>query len=262
LPRFTLVGDVLAAEVEIWVRFISGVAPKLEFVPQNLVEGETALCDFLEGQPGLVPTEQRLGKLVAAATKRPLHAIALQFWGWAKSPCMAGLEPGSEPYHARLLADVSAAVEEIERAAREAQVARPRLFWLLQGPDRDQPERASRLNDLYRLIARYHGDRASDTGYPLSRAADSRGDPENRDAWSDFLPCSQVERQSIPELCTQPNVLGGLAQIHPTTNSVRLCIRPELTLHECAGSSPGTFRVAEVMVGDIKRFFGLLSLTP
>jgi hypothetical protein len=184
----------------------------------------------------------------------------LQFWGYATSPCMAGLAPGSEAYFERILQDATAAIAEIEAAARARDRRRPRLLWVLQGPDADQPERVRRLNQIYRLLASEHGDRTSDAGREVSKLANYYllPDPENRYAWVDFLPCTDEERSGEITECTAPDLYGGVTQLHKSGEKVLFCLADPDTGAPCnLLKSPGAKRYAFVIYNDARRWLDL-----
>jgi hypothetical protein len=246
--RLMVVGDSIAQEFAAYLTWILTGVGKAEFI-EAAIAPDAALCDFLADRAHALPMEDTLrGRIERAA--RPPHLIVMQFWGKV-SACMGDVEPASEAYYAQVLADASAAVAEIEAVA--AGHPRPRILWVLQGPDEDQPERIRRLNQVYEHVAREHGDRTSDAGRAVSVAANPfSADPEARYSWPSHLLCTKEEEQ-MQGLCTAP----PFTQIHPEDDEVHFCLSetPEGACDPL--KSPGVMRYANVIIDDLRRWLGL-----
>ena len=68
--------------------------------------------------------------------------------------------------------ELKAGLQQVAQAAQEAGIGRPRLVWVLQGPDRVSPDRVRRLNsEVFSGVANTHGDLVSDAGWHVSMAA-------------------------------------------------------------------------------------------
>jgi hypothetical protein len=268
LPVFTqenpahawIVGDGIAAEVADFLRFFLEMTDdKVRFELSHVLAPQLALCDLLLARESRLPEERRLRPSLESA-KHATDLIVLQFWGYATSPCMAGLAPDSEAYFERILQDATQAIAEIEAAARAQDRRRPRLLWVLQGPDADQPERVRRLNQIFTLLASEHGDRTSDAGREVSKAADYYlpPDPDNRYVWVEFLPCTDLERRGEITECTVPDLFGGVTQLHKTGEKVLFCLADSDTGAPCnLFESPGAKRYMFVIYDDARRWLDL-----
>jgi hypothetical protein len=240
--RVLYAGDSIAANTVGMVTFWLNATGKAEVVghPGSIFPG-TAICDFLVGQPG-GPITVKLKQ--AVQTLKP-HLVILQFWGNSEFyPCMQGAPFNSEAYFQRYFTDALAAPVQIAEGAAAAGIARPKILWVLQGPDhpvfRDRPRR---LNDIYTWAAAVNGDRTTDAGRDVSPADD-------RYRLDDFLPCTAWEFG--PGLCTHP----PLTQIHLPTD-IHFCLNPTAFLHFCDVPSPGVDRYATKIVSDASVWLGI-----
>ncbi|MEV7285148.1 SGNH/GDSL hydrolase family protein [Streptomyces sp. NPDC093252] len=195
----------------------------------------TTLCDYLEGTGArsLVPDADKAAALVRR--ERP-DVVVLQFWGnaWGYTPCMDGItyDASRERYLDRYAADAARLTEQIAAAGGER---RPRIVWVLQGPDPITPERVELVNGLYRAQAAATGDALADAGRVVSGAG-------ARYTWVGHLPCTDDERAD-PAYCTDP--AKGLTALHRDDDYLHFCLAPTTsTPRPCPVRSPGVLRMA------------------
>ncbi|WP_055489283.1 hypothetical protein [Streptomyces sp. TP-A0356] len=195
----------------------------------------TTLCDYLEGSTGrsLVPAADK-----AAALVRATHPdfVVLQFWGnsWGYTPCMDGITYASAraAYFARYAADAAKLTEQIAAAGG---ARRPRIVWVLQGPDPITPDRVRRVDETYEKQARVSGDLVSDAGGTVSPAS-------GRYTWAQYLPCTAYEHEHT-EYCTQPS--RDRTALHRDDDHLHFCLAPTTsTPKPCPVRSPGILRIA------------------
>jgi hypothetical protein len=254
-PTVLYVGDTLAVETaSVVTTFVQGTG-KARVV--SAAHAGTALCDFLPGrtEASSVPPEQRLPVLIR--TVRP-QVVVLQFWGYATAdtPCTGTASPGGAEYERRYRADAEEAVQEIAAAASAIGIKRPAVVWVLQGPDRYNPERVRRLNEIFTAVATAHGDWTSDAGGQISMAAYPYQTVENgRYTWAELLPCTDSERQY--GLCTQRYVFGGIARIHRQVDDVGLCLGAMTgSPSSCDFPSPGLVRYGGMIAYSVVAYLG------
>ncbi|KOU69190.1 lipoprotein [Streptomyces sp. MMG1533] len=195
----------------------------------------TTLCDYLEGTGArsLVPDRDK-----AAALVRSLHPdyVVLQFWGnaWGYTWCMDGITHDASPteYFDRYTADAERLTEQITVAGGSK---RPRIVWVLQGPDPMTPERVRRVNSLYEERAAASGDLVADAGGTVSPAG-------ARQTWVQYLPCTAYEHDH-PDYCTQPD--RDRTALHLDKDYLHFCLAPTTaTPKPCPVRSPGILRIA------------------
>ncbi|WP_320781658.1 SGNH/GDSL hydrolase family protein [Streptomyces sp. CRN 30] len=198
----------------------------------------TALCDYLEGptERSLVPARDKAAALVRAT--RPDYVV-LQFWGnaWGYTPCMRGIthDRARNAYLTRYASDAERLTEQIEAAAGDG---RPRIVWVLQGPDAIAPDRVRRINSVYEERAAASGDLLADAGGAVSPASD-------RYAWTRYLPCTAYEREHSA-YCTQPG--QDRTALHRADDHLHFCLAPTTaTPRPCPVPSPGIRRMAEAI---------------
>ncbi|MHC0432621.1 SGNH/GDSL hydrolase family protein [Streptomyces sp. O3] len=203
----------------------------------------TTLCDYLEGDYDslFIPDDRKAAALVRA--KRP-QVVVLQFWGnsWGFTPCMRGIVHDADPatYFARYTADARELTEQITEAARTAGIPRPKLVWVLQGPDAVAPDRVRRVNEIYRAQARAAGDLVADAGARVSR-------PGDRYTYVQNLPCNAYERAN-PAYCTG----GTTAQLHRTDDPLHFCLAPTKEgAPPCTVRSPGVLRFTQAITATV-----------
>jgi hypothetical protein len=253
--RILYVGDSIAAETRDTVKWWTWVTGKAEFA--NSIFPGMAICDFLEGKPDALPEEMRLKS--AVRRHRP-HLVILQFWGNALTPCMHPTADSSgvvtEAYYNQYFWDALNAVEHIRDAAADAGIPKPRLLWVLQGPDKALRERTARLNRTYAFVAEQSGDRTSDAGFEVSMAAYPYEGSHDRYEWTQFLPCSAFEHQM--GYCTYPDRFGGVAQIHHDDDPTHFCLGGVADfMLTCAATSPGIYRYGMRIAGDANAWLGI-----
>ncbi|MFJ6700326.1 SGNH/GDSL hydrolase family protein [Streptomyces sp. NPDC091272] len=203
----------------------------------------TTLCDYLTGRAtrSLVPPRDKAAALVA--THRP-RVVVLQFWGnsWGFTPCMDGIPQGSDRYYARYAQDAEALTAQIALAARNAGIPRPRLVWVLQGPDAFSADRTHRVNDLYRAHASATGDTVADAGHEVSA-------PGARYQWRQRVPCNATER-SRPGQCRD-----GLTALHRDDDPLHFCLAPTTPkARPCPTASPGIERYTRTIAAVVDRY--------
>ncbi|GAA3044738.1 SGNH/GDSL hydrolase family protein [Streptomyces glomeratus] len=194
----------------------------------------TTLCDYLEGgrQRSLVPPADK-----AAALVRAVHPdfVVLQFWGnsWGYTPCMDGItyDSARSGYFARYTEDAARLTEQIAAAGG---TRRPRIVWVLQGPDPVTPDRVRRVNETYLRQARASGDLVSDAGGTVSPAS-------GRYIWTRYLPCTAYEHEH-PVYCTEP--ARDRTALHRGDDALHFCLAPTTsTPKPCPVRSPGVLRI-------------------
>ncbi|GAB2887912.1 hypothetical protein GCM10027074_65350 [Streptomyces deserti] len=195
----------------------------------------TTLCDYLEGtaERSLVPAADKAAALVRSL--RP-DFVVLQFWGnaWGYTPCMDGItyDASREKYFGRYEADARRLTEQIAAAGGGQ---RPRIVWVLQGPDPITPERVRRVNAVYEKQAAASGDLVADAGKAVSPAS-------ARYTWAQYLPCTAYER-AHPDYCTQPG--RGRTALHRDDDYLHFCLAPTTSRPKpCPVRSPGILRIA------------------
>lgn len=203
----------------------------------------TTLCDYLEGagKRSLVPDRDKAAALVRRL--RPDYVV-LQFWGnaWGYTWCMDGITHAASPerYFDRYAADARRLTEQIRAAGGPG---RPRIVWVLQGPDPITPDRIRRVNTLYEQRAAASGDLVADAGGTVSA-------PNARYAWTQYLPCTPAERSRRGD-CTEPT--RDRTALHRDDDYLHFCLAPTTsTPKPCPVRSPGILRIA----GEITRVIG------
>ncbi|MER6125620.1 SGNH/GDSL hydrolase family protein [Streptomyces sp. NPDC001795] len=202
----------------------------------------TTLCDYLEGvaERSLVPAADK-----AAALVRATHPdfVVLQFWGnsWGYTPCMDGItyDSARTEYFTRYAADAAKLTRQIDAAGG---AGRPRIVWVLQGPDPITPDRVRRVNEMYQKQARDSGDLVSDAGGTVSPSS-------GRYTWAQYLPCTPYEHDH-PEYCTQS--ARDRTALHRDDDYLHFCLTPTTsTPRPCPVRSPGILRIAREITGTI-----------
>ncbi|MGW0602067.1 SGNH/GDSL hydrolase family protein [Streptomyces sp. NPDC002776] len=202
----------------------------------------TTLCDYMEDKTGdslLVPRNHTAAALVRA--ERP-QVVVLQFWGnsWIYTPCMGKILAPQRAYYERYAADARALTAEIERAAADVGIERPKLVWVLQGPDPMAPDRIRRVNEIYKAQAASTGDVTADAGAAVSRAGD-------RYTWVQRLPCNAYER-AHPEYCTE----GTTTELHHDKDYLHFCLEPMTKDPKpCVKRSPGVMRYCQAIAATV-----------
>ncbi|MFI5801407.1 SGNH/GDSL hydrolase family protein [Streptomyces sp. NPDC051561] len=200
----------------------------------------TTLCDYLTAPAvrSLVPPQDKAAALVGA--QRP-RVVVLQFWGnsWGYTPCMKNIVQGSAEYYERYIQDARTLTAQIAAAARAARIPRPRIVWVLQGPDAFSTDRTSRVNDLYRAQASAAGDTVADAGRAVSA-------PGERYVWQQRLPCNAEER-AVRQACD-----NGLALMHREDDPLHFCRAPTTPKPQpCPAPSPGIERYSKAIAATV-----------
>ncbi|WP_338900032.1 SGNH/GDSL hydrolase family protein [Streptomyces sp. TG1A-60] len=198
----------------------------------------TTLCDYLEGTSdrSLVPTKDKAAALVRRL--RPDYVV-LQFWGnaWDYTPCMDGItyDKARTEYFQRYTAATEQLTEQIANAGG---THRPKIVWVLQGPDPFTPDRIRRVNALYRKQAKASGDLLADAGKAVSPASD-------RYTWTQYLPCTAYEREHDGH-CTQPG--RDRTALHHDEDLLHFCLALTTSKPKpCPVLSPGITRFARAI---------------
>lgn len=195
----------------------------------------TTVCDYLEGTGArsLVPDRDKAAVLV-----RSLHPdiVVLQFWGnaWGYTWCMDGITHAASPteYFRRYAADMKRLTGQIAAAGGSK---RPKIVWVLQGPDPMTPDRIRRVNSLYAERAAASGDLVADAGGTVSPAG-------ARQSWVQYLPCTAYEHDH-PDYCTQPD--RDRTALHLDKDPLHFCLAPTTPKpRPCPVRSPGILRIA------------------
>ncbi|MEU8866040.1 SGNH/GDSL hydrolase family protein [Streptomyces umbrinus] len=235
-PTVLYLGDSLAMENQ---KVLGGLMrDELKARYTSAPYSGTTLCDYLEGtgEDSLVPPKDKAAALVR--TLRP-DFVVLQFWGnaWGYTPCMDGITHGKaqDKYFARYTADARRLTDQIAGAAGGE---RPRVVWVLQGPDPMTPDRVRRVNAIYERQAAASGDLLADAGKAVSPAT-------ARYTWSQYLPCTAYEREHAT-YCTQPG--NGRTALHIDDDYLHFCLVPTTkTARPCPVRSPGILRITQAI---------------
>lgn len=196
----------------------------------------TTLCDYLEGTGArsLVPDADKAAALVRA---RHPDYVVMQFWGnaWGFTWCMDGItyNGSQQRYLTRYQADLRRLTEQIAEAGG---ARRPRIVWVLQGPDPMTPDRVRRVNQMYEQQAAASGDLVADAGATVSPAG-------ARYTWQQYLPCTPYEH-AHPGYCTQPG--QDRTALHLDTDYLHFCLVPTTSAaRPCPVRSPGILRTTQ-----------------
>jgi hypothetical protein len=257
--RVLYVGDSLAANTLDTVSYLVASTGKARVfskatpnAPSGSIFGGMAICDFLDNTPSTA-----VAKLTPLIQEVKPHLVVMQFWG-NLTACMGGVAFASEDYYTRYFWDAAVAATEIQSAATAANIPRPKILWVLQGPDRDHPERTKRLNEIYAAIAANAGDRTTDAGRGISMAAYPFDDkPKDRYAWTQYLPCTNVELGT--GYCTNPTNAFNvpLAKLHTDTDAVHFCLGGSYLFFACDTPSPAILRYSLSIAGDTNAWLGI-----
>jgi len=241
-PRVLYLGDSLAMETSNMVTYVLHSTGRAGVVSAG--HPGTAICDFLAGRTSEspVPAEHKLPALVKSVKPR---VVALQFTGGPGdvARCAGAAPASSDDSIQRYRTDAQQAVAQIDEAARAVGIGRPKLVWVLQGPDRANPQRPRRLNEeVFNAIANAKGDLVSDAGWHVSMAAyPYQSIPDGRYKWTQFLPCTDVERRE--GYCTLPQAFGGVTQLHKDSDDLHFCLGAMAgSPPSCDTKSPGLIR--------------------
>ncbi|KAB2349599.1 hypothetical protein [Actinomadura rudentiformis] len=235
-PTVLYVGDSIAAETSSALTYFVHRSGKARVVSST--RKQAALCDYLR--------PDRLPALIARTKPR---LVLLQFWGHSSTTtgCTGSGGPGSDEYFTRYLSAARQAAQQIGQEAKRLGIPRPRIVWILQGPDRARPDRVRRLNEeVYQPVADEFGDLVSDAGHQISLAANVyEVVRDGRYRWTAFLPCDETERRY--GLCSHPRAFGGVTQLHPDHDSRQLCRSTSTIRDRCTVNSPGVIRYTTVI---------------
>jgi hypothetical protein len=231
-PRVLYLGDSLAMEAQnvLGQELRRDLKAKYTSAPYS----GTTLCDYLEGTgaKSLVPDADKAAALVRA--QHPDYVV-MQFWGnaWGYTWCMDGItyNASQQKYFTRYRADLRRLTEQIAAAGGSS---RPRIVWVLQGPDPITPDRVRRVNRMYEQQAAASGDLVADAGATVSPAG-------ARYTWSQYLPCTAYEHEHR-DYCTQPG--RDLTALHLDKDYLHFCLAPTTaTPKPCPVRSPGILRI-------------------
>jgi hypothetical protein len=261
--RVLHVGDSLAAET------YHTLVAQLEATSRTTVTTSSfpglALCDFLEFENAGAEGANRIRARVRSDEP---HVVVLQFWGNAATPCIQPRGFGTDAYFRQYARDVLDAAQQVAIGAREAGIPRPRIVWVLQGPEKAAPplpagtrSRTERLNEIYAAAASRYGDVVSDAGWHVSLAARDGARAGDRYRWTQYLPCTPEER-SAHGLCTHPELGGGVAQLHKDDDPVHFCLgdlSEWFRFYSCGDTtpSPAILRYGGRIATDVKAQLGL-----
>ncbi|MER6425039.1 SGNH/GDSL hydrolase family protein [Streptomyces sp. NPDC001137] len=231
-PRVLYLGDSLAMEAQnvLGQELRRDLRAKYTSAPYS----GTTLCDYLEGTgaKSLVPDADK-----AAALVRAQHPdfVVMQFWGnaWGFTWCMDGItyNASQQRYFTRYRADLRRLTEQIAAAGGSR---RPRIVWVLQGPDPITPDRVRRVNRMYEQQAAASGDLVADAGATVSPAG-------ARYTWSQYLPCTAYEH-AHSDYCTEPG--RDRTALHLDKDYLHFCLAPTTaTPKPCPVRSPGILRI-------------------
>lgn len=256
--RVLYVGDSIAVETNNTVTFFLQGTGKARVTTKAV--GGMALCDFLEGksEPSWIAASDKLPQLVKRV--KP-HVIVLQFWGntWPLNlnftPCMHGAAQGSQEYYNAYFWHALDAENQVTKAAKEAGIPRPKVRWVLQGPDKNMKSRPQTLNSYYTFAAgTVAGDGTIDAGKQVSMAVyPYAGVVKDRYAWTQWLPCTAFETQY--GYCTSP-AYGGVTKLHKDNDPIHFCLG-NVVNGACDTTSPGIMRYGMQIAGDAGRLLGI-----
>ncbi|GAA3770352.1 hypothetical protein GCM10022403_002140 [Streptomyces coacervatus] len=231
-PRVLYLGDSLAMEAQnvLGQELRRDLKAKYTSAPYS----GTTLCDYLEGTgaKSLVPDADKAAALVRA--QHPDYVV-MQFWGnaWGYTWCMDGItyNASQQKYFTRYKADLSRLTEQIAAAGGSK---RPKIVWVLQGPDPITPDRVRRVNEMYEKQAAASGDMVADGGATVSPT-------RARYTWAQYLPCTSYEHEH-PDYCTQSN--RDRTALHLDKDYLHFCLAPTTsTPKPCPVRSPGILRI-------------------
>lgn len=260
-PHVVYFGDSLAAE--------TGDTVTAELAAAGVTISHSsfpgfALCDFLEVDNAAMAAADRIYARVL--NERP-DVVVMQFWGNGFTDCIRGAGFATEAYYNQYFWNALNAGIQVGAAADAAGIPRPKILWVLQGPQKydpplpaGTPSRPERLNGIYSYAASYFGDAVSDAGFHVSMAGSYAPQPGDRYRWAQFLPCTTQER-GTPR-CTHPQAYGGVTQIHKDTDATHFCLGDlsEWWMFFSCGSttpSPGIVRYGTRIADDVKAQLGL-----
>ncbi|MGV9882740.1 SGNH/GDSL hydrolase family protein [Streptomyces sp. NPDC003006] len=235
-PKVLYLGDSLAMENQdvLGAHLKNDLGARYRSAPYS----GTTLCDYLDGtgKDSLVPDKDKAAALVRA--ERPDYVV-LQFWGnaWGYTPCMDGItyDKAREKYFERYAADARALTGQINSAAG---ADRPRIVWVLQGPDVITPDRVRRVNGIYEAQARASGGLVADAGKAVAPAS-------ARYTWVKELPCTAYETKNAA-YCTEPG--RGRTALHLGDDYLHFCLAPTTAKSRpCPVRSPGIRRMADAI---------------
>lgn len=224
-----------------------------------------ALCDFLEFENAGAEIPNRIRARVRSDEP---HVVVLQFWGNALTPCIQARGFGTEAYFRQYSRDARDAAQQVANGAREAGIPRPKIVWVLQGPEKHDPplpagtkSRTERLNEIYAAAASRYGDAVSDAGWHVSLAAGDDPRPGDRYRWTQHLPCTPEERNTRG-LCTHHESGGGVAQLHKDDDPIHFCLGDLsrwFRFYTCGDTtpSPAILRYGGRIAADVKAQLGL-----
>jgi hypothetical protein len=250
--RILYIGDSLAANTAAEVVASTQEATGRAVTSYSAFPG-MAICDFLESPNAEMGRPERLRAQVRATQP---HLVILQFWGNAFTKCMIEQPSNTIEYYRSYFDDAERAVRAIEETALAINVPRPRILWVLQGPEPGVPGRTPLLNNIYRWVAAVHGDRTTDAGLTLSAAVDPTvTDTGARDRWVQTLPCNEDERGT--PYCTHPNIAGGVAQLHRDDDPIHFCLGNHDFFFDCDAPSPAIRRYGRRIARDANAWLGI-----
>ncbi|GAB2969901.1 hypothetical protein GCM10023080_036540 [Streptomyces pseudoechinosporeus] len=235
-PTVLYLGDSLAMENQ---KVLGGLLQdELKARYTSAPYSGTTLCDYLEGtgEKSLVPDRDKAAALVRSL--RP-DFVVLQFWGnaWDYTWCMDGITHGKAPaeYFARYTSDARKLTDQIANAGGEN---RPKVVWVLQGPDPITPDRVRRVNAIYEEQADASGGLVADAGKEV-------GPADARYTWAQHLPCTAYERDH-PAYCTQPG--NNRTALHRDDDYLHFCLAPTTEKSRpCPVRSPGILRMTRAI---------------
>lgn len=146
---------------------------------------------------------------------------------------MDGITYAKEPttYFKRYEADMKRLTEQITEAGG---AHRPRIVWVLQGPDPITPDRVRKVNALYEVRAGASHDLLADAGKTVRPTS-------ARYTWAQYLPCTAYEHDH-PSYCTQPD--RDRTALHRDDDYLNFCLAPTTsTPKPCPARSPGIVRI-------------------
>jgi hypothetical protein len=235
-PTVLYLGDSLAMENQ---KVLGGLLrDELKARYTSAPYSGTTLCDYLEGtaRDSLVPAKDKAAALVRSL--RP-DFVVLQFWGnaWGYTPCMDGIthDKAQTRYFERYASDARELTAQITDAGG---TNRPKVVWVLQGPDPITPDRVRRVNAIYERQAAASGDLLADAGKEVSPAS-------ARHTWTQYLPCTAYERDHTA-YCTQPG--SGRTALHRDDDYLHFCLAPTTKKPKpCPVRSPGILRITQAI---------------
>jgi len=151
--KVLMFGDSILFESKHYARWALELGGKAEV--RAFATSGSALCAWFPGSGSSefwIPTD-----IATQVREWKPDAVVFQFWGNANfldiSPCMGDLQRGDPDHYRRYREDAVAAMWHVLRGALDAEIATPKVYWVLQPPDPYRPEIPRLIDEGYRQLA-------------------------------------------------------------------------------------------------------------